>query len=131
MVEENRRVDVVKLSGCDENTLLFFLKSSRPGSESQRIARQNADALGPAHRRAARPRPGAGATKEITDDQTRLRANFEKVPPTSAAYKRYLEKFDAQETEIEKLQALIKAKQATEKAQAKELEDYIAALNVE
>ena len=51
--------------------------------------------------------------KEITDDQTRLRANFEKMPPTSAAYKRYLEKFDKQETEIEKLQADIKAKQAS------------------
>ena len=69
--------------------------------------------------------------KEITDDQSRLRANFEKVPPTSAAYKRYLEKFDSQETQIEKLQADIKAKQATEKAQRKELEDYVAGLSVE
>src|SRR5204863_5312115 len=69
--------------------------------------------------------------KEITDDQTRLRANFEKMPPTSAAYKRYLEKFDGQETEIEKLQALIKAKQASAKAQTKEYEDFVAGLNVE
>ena len=69
--------------------------------------------------------------KEITDDQTRLRANLEKMPPTSAAYKRYLEKFDQQETEIEKLQADIKAKQASVKAQTKEYEDYVAGLNVE
>ena len=36
----------------------------------------------------------------------RLRANFERLPPTSEAYKRYLKKFDTQETEIEKLDAL-------------------------
>src|SRR5262249_8431696 len=31
--------------------------------------------------------------KAITEDQARLRANLDKVPPTSAAHKRYLEKF--------------------------------------
>jgi peptidoglycan hydrolase CwlO-like protein len=69
--------------------------------------------------------------KGIAEDQSRLRANFEKMPPTSAAYKRYLEKFDQQETEIEKLQAEIKAKQASAKAQTKDYEDYVAGLNVE
>src|SRR5207253_3408516 len=33
----------------------------------------------------------------ITDDQARLRANLKEMPSTAAAYKRYLEKFDAQE----------------------------------
>ena len=49
----------------------------------------------------------------------------------SAAYKRYLEKFDQQETEIETLQAEIKAKQASEKAQHKEYEDFLAGLTVD
>src|SRR5206468_1239605 len=39
--------------------------------------------------------------KVITDDQTRLRANLKEMPATAAAYRRYLEKFDKQETEIE------------------------------
>ena len=39
------------------------------------------------------------------------------MPPTAAAYKRYLEKFDEQETEIEKLQAKIKKLQAAEHQQ--------------
>jgi chromosome segregation ATPase len=69
--------------------------------------------------------------KGIAEDQTRLRANLEKVPATSAAYKRYLEKFDQQETEIEKLQAEIKSKQASEKTQRKDYEDFVAGLNVE
>jgi hypothetical protein len=53
------------------------------------------------------------------------------LPPTSAAYKRYLEKFDTQETEIEKLQAQIKQLQETEKQQKKEYEDFLAGLSVE
>ena len=61
----------------------------------------------------------------------RLRANLDRLPPTSAAYKRYLEKFDTQETEIEKLQAEIKKQQDAEKAQQKEYEDYLAGLSVE
>jgi hypothetical protein len=67
----------------------------------------------------------------ITDDQVRLRANLKEMPPTAAAYKRYLEKFDQQETEIEKLQADIKKLQGTEFSQKKEFEDFLANFNAE
>ena len=60
--------------------------------------------------------------KVITDDQTRLRANLKEMPPTAAAYKRYLEKFDEQETQIEKYQAEIKKLQGIEHTQKKEFE---------
>src|SRR5581483_1934569 len=63
--------------------------------------------------------------KMITDDQTRLRANLKEMPPTAAAYKRYLEKFDQQETQIESLQADIKKLQDTEHQQQKEFEDFL------
>lgn len=60
------------------------------------------------------------ALKRIGDDQTRIRANLEKAPKESAAYQRYLKKFDDQETEIEKRQAkrddLIAEKEKLEKA---------------
>jgi len=39
------------------------------------------------------------ALKVIESDQSRMRANMERVPQTSDAYKRYLKKFDDQETE--------------------------------
>ena len=67
----------------------------------------------------------------ITADQGRLRANLREVPATSAAYKRYLEKFDTQETQIEKLQADIKKLRETEKGQQKAYEEYLAGLTVE
>ena len=64
--------------------------------------------------------------KVIVDDQVRLRANLKEMPATAAAYKRYLTKFDEQETQIEKYQADIKKLQGTEHAQKKELEDFLA-----
>jgi hypothetical protein len=69
--------------------------------------------------------------KTITDDQVRLRANLKEMPATAAAYKRYLEKFDAQETQIEEYQAKIKELQAVEFKQKKELEDYLADFSAE
>jgi hypothetical protein len=67
----------------------------------------------------------------ITDDQVRLRANLKEMPPTAAAYKRYLDKFDKQETEIEKLQADVKKLQGTEFQQKKEFEDFLANFSAE
>jgi hypothetical protein len=69
--------------------------------------------------------------KAITDDQVRLRANLKEMPATAAAYKRYLEKFDQQETQIEKYQADIKKLQAQEHLQQKALEDYLAHFSAE
>jgi hypothetical protein len=69
--------------------------------------------------------------KTITDDQVRLRANLKEMPSTAAAYKRYLEKFDQQETQIESLQADIKKLQGTEHNQRKEFENFLDNLDVE
>lgn len=48
------------------------------------------------------------AIKEIVDDQDRIRKNIERTPKESDAFKRYLKKFDDQESEIEKRQARVK-----------------------
>jgi hypothetical protein len=69
--------------------------------------------------------------KVITEDQVRLRANLREMPATAAAYKRYLEKFDQQETQIEKYQADIKALQGTEHQQKKALDDFLAGFSGE
>jgi hypothetical protein len=67
----------------------------------------------------------------ITNDQVRLRANLKEMPATAAAYKRYLQKFDEQETQIEKYQASIKELQGTEHRQRKTFEDYLANFNAD
>jgi hypothetical protein len=69
--------------------------------------------------------------KTITEDQARLRANLKEMPPTAAAYKRYLDKFDQQETQIEKYQADVKKYQETEHQQKKEFDDFLANFSAE
>jgi len=46
-------------------------------------------------------------------------------------YKRYLDKFDTQETQIEKLQGVIKEQRVAEHQQRKDYEGYLAGLSVE
>jgi hypothetical protein len=131
VVEEMSRVDQLALSNQDAQTVRVFLNSSVTG-EKVKTALEKAQGL---RGRLSETEAELGQLnvqlKAIVDDQVRLRANFERLPPTSEAYKRYLKKFDTQETEIEKLQEDIKKLQATQKSQLKEYEDYLASLSVE
>jgi hypothetical protein len=131
VVEEQARVDRLALTSTDEKAVRLFLQSPVP---SEQLKEALAKAVSMRLKLSDTQRELAqlqAQLKAITDDQTRLRANFEKLPPTSAAYKRYLEKFDTQETEIEKLQAEVKKQQESEKGQQKAYEEYLAGLTVE
>jgi hypothetical protein len=69
--------------------------------------------------------------KAITDDQARLRLNLREMPTTAQAYKRYLDKFDRQEPQVEQLQRdLQKARQA-EGERKKELDDFLPSFSAE
>ena len=64
------------------------------------------------------------ALKEIAEDQDRIRKNIERAPKESEAYKRYVKKFDDQETEIEKRQMKVKELRTELAKQEKALKDY-------
>lgn len=67
----------------------------------------------------------------IVDEQNRLRANLAAVPKESEAYKRYVKKFDEQETEIEQRRAKIKELTKAKEKALKELADQTRGLNAE
>jgi len=67
----------------------------------------------------------------ITTDQGRLRANLKETPGFSPLAKRYLDKLNEQETQIEQYQAEVKRLQGVEHDQQKAFEDYLANLNAE
>ena len=67
----------------------------------------------------------------VVQDQGRLRANLREVPQSSPLHKRYLDKLEKQETEVEKYQADIKKLQGQEHAQKKALDDFLAAFSAE
>jgi hypothetical protein len=68
---------------------------------------------------------------EATQEQNRIRTSLDKVPANTALHKRYLEKLDKLETEIETLQKQIKENQEKEKKVNAEFEKYLAELTVE
>jgi hypothetical protein len=69
--------------------------------------------------------------KLITEDQTRLRLNLREMPTTAKAYKRYLDKFDHQETQIEQLQQELQKSRQAEGDRKKELDDFLASFSAE
>jgi hypothetical protein len=69
--------------------------------------------------------------KMTTEDQARLRLSLREMPTTAKAYKRYLDKFDQQETQIERLQQDLQKFRQTEGERKKELEDFLASFSAE
>ncbi len=71
------------------------------------------------------------AIKEVVEEQGRLRANLATLPPASDAHKRYVKKFDDQETDIEKRRAKVKELEQTKQKLAKELTELLKELKAE
>jgi hypothetical protein len=131
VVEERTVVQQVVLTNSDDQTVLRYVSGST-ASPALKDAVARATEL--KRKLEATRREVAQAERQlkaIVDDQARLRANMERVPKDSEAYKRYLKKFDDQETQIEKLQDSIKALQVREQEQRAAYEDYLANLSVE
>jgi hypothetical protein len=69
--------------------------------------------------------------KALSDDQSRLRENLRIIPQTSDPYKRFLDKFVTQESEIDGLQREVRQSTATLQAQEREYAMFLSNLNVE
>lgn len=67
---------------------------------------------------------------EITKEQDRIRNNMRTIPQSSDLYTRLIRKLDAQETELEKLQAQIAELREQEETQRKQIEEYLLSLDV-
>ena len=67
---------------------------------------------------------------DITQEQTRLRDNMKVLVQNSDLYARYLKKLDEQETQIEGLREQLHKLRAEEETARKQLDDYVAELQV-
>ena len=131
VVEERDLDQTMELVGTDPNTILFFI---RMPTISPKVKVALEEAMGLRSKWTDTQRELAGIAKQLADigtEQARLRANLKELPPTAAAYKRYLEKFDAQETQIEKLQADQKRLTEAEQQARARFEQYVSGLMVE
>src|SRR5207249_11480271 len=125
------RAESIALRQQSDVDLLLLV---RAGAASEKVKAALREALAKkgelAETRAAVQKEEA-ALQVIEKDQSRMRANMERVPPTSEAYKRYLKKFDDQETEIEKRQDRVAKVRAEGDQQKKTYEDFLVALDVD
>ncbi|MCI0460712.1 MAG: DUF4139 domain-containing protein [Gemmataceae bacterium] len=124
VVEESDQVNHIALGSYDESSLRQLLQIAGADAKVKSVVEK---ALELKRKLTAVQREWAQQQErlqEIARDQERLRANLKEMPPTAAAYKRYLEKFDRQETEIERLQAQIRELRDVEARQRQEYEAY-------
>jgi hypothetical protein len=131
VVEEQKRLDEIALVGSDDDTVRFFVRSASSSSAVKKALEEILklrDQLAGTQRDIAREEQ---SLKVIEQDQSRMRANMERVPQTSEAYKRYLKKFDDQETQIEKARAQVAKLQETAEEQKKAYEAFVLGLNIE
>jgi hypothetical protein len=131
VVEERDLVQTVQLTNADEQQVRLFLQQS---VLSNAVRQALEKAVGLRGELAAVQREHQQVQRQLTQieqDQGRLRANLKEMPPTAAAYKRYLEKFDQQETQIEQLQAQRQQLQDQEHRQRQGYEAFLMSLEVE
>ncbi len=119
VVEESEGGSATRLTSLDDDLLGHFNKQTVASPAVKAVlakVKELRDAAADVRRGLDEEQ---AALKEIGEDQSRIRQNVDRVPRDSDAYKRYLKKFDDQETEIERRQARVKElKAALAKADA-------------
>jgi hypothetical protein len=131
VVQEQQRVDQLALTNLDDNAVRLYLRSNAL-SAAAKTALETALKLRAQMAETQRSINGEQQRLQLIEqDQNRMRQNMARLPQTSEAYKRYLKKFDEQETEIEQLQARITKLRETLEGQQREFETFLMGLNVE
>jgi hypothetical protein len=130
-VEEHDRIEKTEFDSVGESQVRYFLSSTLSSPRLKEALQRAVDLRSAAAASRADVEHRQAELKSITDDQARIRENLKSLPASSAAYKRYLQKFDEQESAIEKLQEQIRQFQISVMQRQKEYEEYLAGLNVE
>src|SRR5262249_45488755 len=94
VIEEKPIAHEVALTNADDETIAFLMRGAVASDEVKaalrEVVRRKSD-LAAAQRELERSERDL---KDLFDDQARIRANLERAPKESEAYKRYLKKFD-------------------------------------
>jgi hypothetical protein len=131
VVEELPRVQQIVLTNCDDETVRFYIRASASSERVKNALQQALSLKAKVNAAVEDVQREEKALHVIEQDQQRMRANMQRLPPSSDVYKRYLRKFEDQETAIEKSQAeIVKRQQVVDQAR-KTYDDYIAGLEVD
>jgi hypothetical protein len=131
VVEETDQRQDFALSNVDDQTVRVFLQSPATSARVKDALAYAMKLKGTVANTQAELAQRRGQLKEVVEDQARMRANVKELPEKAPVFKRYLEKFDKQEAEIEALQKQIKELEAAELRQRNDYDSYLAKLTVE
>ncbi|MFL5340886.1 MAG: DUF4139 domain-containing protein [Gemmataceae bacterium] len=129
VIEERDVAQQIAISNTDDNSIRFFMNNAITSPDVKKALDGALSLKGKLAGVQQELNQVNRSLQVITEDQARLRANLKDMPSSATAYKRYLEKFDKQETEIEKLQEQQKMLQADELAARQEFDRYLQKLN--
>ncbi len=124
VLEESETGESIALTRADSDTLLYYSKHESTKPAVRAVLTKMLELRGKVEDSKAGIEAEVTALKEIAEDQDRIRKNIERAPKESEAFKRYLKKFDDQETEIEKRQSRLKELRADLSKHEKALKDY-------
>jgi hypothetical protein len=130
VIEEQEVSTAIAINNSDDGTIRFFMNNAVSSPEVKAVLQKALEFKTKLNTTRQELNNVNEQLRVITEDQARLRANLREMPTTAAAYKRYLEKFDKQETEIETLQAQQKKYQTQELKDRQEMDRYLAGLDV-
>jgi hypothetical protein len=131
VVEERDVSSAFSISNTNDDTIRFFVNNALSSSGVKKALQDAAARKAELAKIQQELNHVNQQLNDITQDQARLRANLREMPQTAAAYKRYLEKFDKQETEIEDLRKQQKELQATELNSRQDFDAFLRNLTVD
>jgi hypothetical protein len=131
VIQQSITEQTLALSNADFDSINIFVRSKRMTPALKKaidevIARRSAiDAVARQRQEVERQ------ISTINEEQTRIRENMKALPKESDILRRYLTKFDTQETQIETLRTKVTELTAQEATLKSALEEYLVGLNVE
>jgi hypothetical protein len=131
VTEERDVVNQLVLTNAGDDSIRFFLRLDVASPKVKEALEKALQLKGRADRSRQELAHAEQQLADIERDQARIRANLKETPPTAAAYKKYLEKLDRQETEVDRLRDCIKQLRDDELAQRQDYERFLAGLDVE
>jgi len=131
VTEERVLNEQVAITNSNDDQIRFFLNETASSPKVKAALQKSLDLRWQLNKTTREIAELQRQVSVITTDQARLRANLKETPGGSPLAKRYLDKLNEQETQIEQYQAEVKRLQGVEHNQQKAFEDYLANLNAE
>jgi len=130
VVAQRPRLETIRLSDLDRSRMAFYAETGELSPALRQAFARMAELRGAIDQRQRRLQQLGEARKRIFEEQERIRENLRRVPSNSDLQRRYLQKLNAQEDEVERILAALDDAQAALDQAQDALTRYIAGLKL-